>query len=486
MKLPEISRYMVYIAASISLITGIVVDAYTTHRQFFPTVVFLTNSKLFAIAGGNACIAALCVCASGVRKLFFGQLMREERERLTDQCFYHFIETLVALTYFRHAVSRTVTVMFLLTGCVKMLHVLCAARQETLERTRLMPMAVLKLGICLSILFSIDCWTTITLTQSLYNEGVSVNILLLLEFALMAVSAAVTTAKLLLHALEVRQGDAWEGRGGVKFYVELFSDVTSCVLYVAFFATMCRVSSVPLHLVREVIVTVRGTLLTVRNFLRYRRLTQCIDRAFRDATPAELDADRTCSICYDDMLDGAHCKRLPCGHIYHRNCLRRWFEKHAICPYCRLELDTAAIGADRLDALRNAAGAPNAAAQRQAAAEAVQMRIEELEFEAAYADYLARLARQQQPPRAQAAAPDQAVAQHGPSTPVSAPPAPVPAAGTSATPVFAPLQQLPDDPRRLQELLQEYKAYANTVQQANEALQHKLRVLEAKWIIEDK
>lgn len=31
-------------------------------------------------------------------------------------------------------------------------------------------------------------------------------------------------------------------------------------------------------------------------------------------------------------------KKLPCNHIFHKSCLRSWFQKHQTCPTCRLDI----------------------------------------------------------------------------------------------------------------------------------------------------
>ncbi len=33
-----------------------------------------------------------------------------------------------------------------------------------------------------------------------------------------------------------------------------------------------------------------------------------------------------------------HCKKLPCNHIFHTNCLRSWFQRQHTCPTCRLDV----------------------------------------------------------------------------------------------------------------------------------------------------
>ncbi|XP_059436309.1 receptor homology region, transmembrane domain- and RING domain-containing protein 1-like [Corylus avellana] len=43
-----------------------------------------------------------------------------------------------------------------------------------------------------------------------------------------------------------------------------------------------------------------------------------------------------CSICLTEFADGEHLRMLPCGHIYHRQCLRELVASGSMtCPDCR-------------------------------------------------------------------------------------------------------------------------------------------------------
>ena len=42
-----------------------------------------------------------------------------------------------------------------------------------------------------------------------------------------------------------------------------------------------------------------------------------------------------CSICFEMIMDN-DIQCLPCAHVFHRNCLQRWFRESATCPECRL------------------------------------------------------------------------------------------------------------------------------------------------------
>jgi len=47
-----------------------------------------------------------------------------------------------------------------------------------------------------------------------------------------------------------------------------------------------------------------------------------------------------CGICCDRLIDGVALARLPCGHLYHINCVVSWLSKHNTCPECRYEIET--------------------------------------------------------------------------------------------------------------------------------------------------
>ncbi len=47
--------------------------------------------------------------------------------------------------------------------------------------------------------------------------------------------------------------------------------------------------------------------------------------------------DVQCSICLNNITSGQDTTSLSCGHIFHSNCIQRWFRRNATCPVCRAE-----------------------------------------------------------------------------------------------------------------------------------------------------
>ncbi|PPD76836.1 hypothetical protein GOBAR_DD26237 [Gossypium barbadense] len=49
---------------------------------------------------------------------------------------------------------------------------------------------------------------------------------------------------------------------------------------------------------------------------------------------------KQCAVCMDDFEEGIQAKRMPCRHLYHKDCILLWLELHNSCPVCRHELPT--------------------------------------------------------------------------------------------------------------------------------------------------
>ena len=56
-------------------------------------------------------------------------------------------------------------------------------------------------------------------------------------------------------------------------------------------------------------------------------------RNAQDVDPEEL----LCAICYENISCGQTATKLPCNHIFHRECTIEWFRFQVSCPQCRYD-----------------------------------------------------------------------------------------------------------------------------------------------------
>lgn len=350
-KLP--SRYYTYIVLSNVVVICLVLDAFLTFQQVFAAVSFLTTSRPFHVLLANSALANLLLSTSVVRKVFFGELLPAERVQMHEMFFSVLFSSAIGLSFFSHLLDKWLMTAFVVSGGWRMFHTLATARLDSIERAPVRPgRLVARLAAFLFFASVVDIVIAVNLIQTtLHAPSATVHLLFLVNFSTLSLHTLTTMVKLLLI---VRSDDAaapqpeGEGEreaggggfadGATRFYVDAFSSVAEFVINLAFFIAVMRIAF-PLHLARELMTSWTQASAAIRGLRRYRKLAANIDQAFPDAKPEELDRDRRCSVCYDDMTEGSGCKRLSCGHCYHKNCLRRWFEKNSSCPYCRKEIE---------------------------------------------------------------------------------------------------------------------------------------------------
>ena len=172
----------------------------------------------------------------------------------------------------------------------------------------------------------------------------------------------------------------WEEKGRWVFYLNLTTgtsemtmypylsanrpviDFLKLILYLTFFCVLCIFYGMPIHIIRDVALTIRSFYKRITDFVRYRQATKDMNARYPDATQEEVTHEDVCIICREDMRswqqqtstqalqpdvaggedtrppaidERLRPKKLPCGHILHFACLRSWLERQQNCPTCR-------------------------------------------------------------------------------------------------------------------------------------------------------
>lgn len=127
-------------------------------------------------------------------------------------------------------------------------------------------------------------------------------------------------------------------------------DLLKLLTYLSFFSIVLTWYGLPLHIIRDVYLTLRSFITRIRDFIRYRRATAHMNSRYPDANAEEVEREGVCIICREEMrawteVEGGRAagtqdqrsrpKKLPCGHVLHFSCLRSWLERQQRCPTCR-------------------------------------------------------------------------------------------------------------------------------------------------------
>ncbi|KAL8694413.1 MAG: hypothetical protein Q9218_000905 [Villophora microphyllina] len=247
--------------------------------------------------------------------------------------------------------------------------------------------ARLTAALALSVIFNV-CMLRFCARTVLQQARPNMMVMFAFEFAVLTILSSSTTARYALSLYETsvvnrqiaqgrerlrhREGSSlsgdeiagteidaagWEEKGQWVFYLDIATDFCKLVLYLTFFCVLCAFYGMPIHIIRDVALTVRSFYKRVRDFVQYKQATRDMNERYPDATAEEISREDVCIICRENMTvwydatgqgntgespaerrpvdERQRAKRLPCGHLLHFACLRSWLERQQICPTCR-------------------------------------------------------------------------------------------------------------------------------------------------------
>ncbi|KNE55162.1 hypothetical protein AMAG_01083 [Allomyces macrogynus ATCC 38327] len=389
------SRLGLFALFSVALTSLVCLSAWHQNQHFYSAGIYLSRSGASLLALINFGALATLGLGKVVQRFIFGPLRHVEVEHLYERSWVAVTELLLAMTVFRDEFDARFTFFFLVLLFLKAFHWITADRVDFMEHTPTAPfLSHLRLQSFMAALLAFDLYLVFVCMASYWQHGPSMMILFGFEYTILASTMVVTALKYILHAVDARWYDhQWEAKSVWVFYLDLVHDFFKLVNYLTFLGVVLTTYGLPLHILRDLYLTLRSFLLKVRDLVRYRRATRNMDARYPSATAEDLArlSDRTCIICREDMYApgeprpddadeivppvpvpaaaanggmGAGTppapftatathgtrrsqvpKKLPCGHVFHFGCLRSWLERQQSCPTCRrsvLETDNAA------------------------------------------------------------------------------------------------------------------------------------------------
>ncbi|KAF2096545.1 hypothetical protein NA57DRAFT_13241, partial [Rhizodiscina lignyota] len=380
---------------------AVILKAFHDRPNFYSAAVYLSQTPLCYMILLNLAMLCFGSIIYGLQVLLFGQLRIVERERLWERGWISVTETLLIMMTFRDDVGGWF--LFILTNLVvaRLWAWITEGRIEMLEQQppanpRLFH-ARLSASLGVSLLFNFlllkYCIDTV-----LEEARPGMMVMFAFEFAVLTITAMSnllryfislreiqvvkkqTTTRIEARKAQIRaereraQSEAtangtdqtsalanlpreedvdendvdvpgWEEKGRWVFALDLTTDFLRLVVYLAFFSILMLFHGIPIHIIRDVYVTLHSFLKRIYSFIQYRNATKDMNGRYPDATPEELERENTCIVCREEMhlwqapdQGGAQMeqrlrpKKLPCGHILHFGCLRSWLERQQVCP----------------------------------------------------------------------------------------------------------------------------------------------------------
>eukprot|EP00928_Gymnodinium_smaydae_P014102 TRINITY_DN15109_c0_g1_i2.p1 TRINITY_DN15109_c0_g1~~TRINITY_DN15109_c0_g1_i2.p1 ORF type:complete len:663 (+),score=131.39 TRINITY_DN15109_c0_g1_i2:220-2208(+) len=434
-----------YFVLSTLIVFGIVAHAYVAHEQFYPAVVYLSTDKMCLAVMYNFAFALFLLFGKVLLRTFIGTLRDLEVEQLVDSGRAFLADTILFLVFYAPTIdNQEVGTVYLIQYicCVifmKVFHLTTQIRVSHMFEVGVPRLIVnIKLVALMTILLSCD----LIACQYFYNVASRSSTFftwILFEALTMSSVVVVSICKYSVHMVDLRLDNGWPGKSVCLFYIDLIHDVLSMTLFLVFMLTFFvqNPSRLPIYMMADVIQVARKLAQRLRSFRRYRRISMNMEMRFPDATDEEIEQNEHCVICRESLFEGSKPKKLPCGHIFHIDCLRSWLVMQQVCPTCRAEIppDGPLAGVSNADPA--AADAVIRAMRNDYAAPAAEQRVEEPAVPAVQQPQPQAQPQLQQPLQPPLQQPQQPYHQQPTPQPQSAPP-PQPAAAPSAVQAAIP------------------------------------------------
>lgn len=286
----------------------------------------------------------------GLQLLFFGQLRVLELEHLYERGFYALTESFLVLTVFKDEFKMQFLVFFSTLLFLRVFHWIISDRVDLIFQTA-RPASWLTHARLTSAIVLFDLADILLVRYCVMHvlaNGTGTLIMFAFEFFLLKNSMMLAAARYILNLIEAfylsyhEDEDNWESKSFWTFVVETTLDTTRLITYIAFFFVILKPYGLPpLHILRDVYVTVMSLFTKINDFFKARRAQAAMDLEILNATEEDLSRDNVCIICREEMSVGnpqSHRyipKKLPCRHVIHYGCLKSWLERSQRCPTCR-------------------------------------------------------------------------------------------------------------------------------------------------------
>ncbi|EQC40801.1 hypothetical protein SDRG_01870 [Saprolegnia diclina VS20] len=334
-------RFGLYASTSLLAGAGLVAYTYHTRQQFYPTVIYLVTSKVSVMVLCNVAFVLTILFGRVFKRIFLGTLRDAELEMLYDHARFAIAETCFTLSVFREEMTLKVLALFTLLLFIKTFHWLCQWRGEHIEQSEVVSRSThVRLVMLMSLLAAVDMSFVVLSAVKVLERGPSVLVLFGFEFLVLFISLVAVFMRYVLHLIDARVDGTWANKFTYVFYLELITEIVKLIVYLIFFMIIFTYYGMPLHLLRDLWMSIRNLQRRIITYFRYRRITANMNERFPSPTEDELnDTDRICIICREEMTPET-CKKLPCSHIFHLNCLRMWLQRQQTCPTCRANIPT--------------------------------------------------------------------------------------------------------------------------------------------------
>ncbi|XP_030382198.1 uncharacterized protein LOC115629784 [Scaptodrosophila lebanonensis] len=219
---------------------------------------------------------------------------------------------------------------------IRMFHWLTERRIQVLHRaTIIRPSFHITQVLYLSGLFLVN---SCNLLSNVSTSLEPLDILFLFEYAILMCNLFHSDCKYVCELLERNCVDSWHRNPRIYLIIQLVFLMIRAALYIfCNWFLLTKVMFLWIYNIRSIWETFRNIWDTLNEYLSSQKIVTHINTTLSQVSFTDIRTQgRNCVICRDAMSI-KDTRKMPCGHIYHAECLGVWFQYQQTCPTCQFE-----------------------------------------------------------------------------------------------------------------------------------------------------
>ncbi len=339
-------RLWAYFLLSAGAALAQVIYAVRTREQFASIMIYLVSSKTAVVVLLNLSISVALLVGSAIRAVFLGELRPTEVENLVEKLKYYLVDFIFILGFFHVSLEMQSYGFVALQLALRVFHWLAQHRLQVFEQVHptstwpIVKLSLLLLALLLSDLATLKYIQDSSSTSSsffssfitLSSSGPLILLYFQFEQSLLLFLSIYLLLKLSIYILDYRLESGFNQKELFSPIIDLIYECLKLLSSIRFALTVYLRDQMPLFLLRETLTLAMNVSSKFQSLLKYIYLSKNIDERFEDASEEDLSSCEDCIICRESIEEG---KRLPCGHVFHKHCLKSWIAHQQVCPLCR-------------------------------------------------------------------------------------------------------------------------------------------------------
>ncbi|CAK79329.1 unnamed protein product (macronuclear) [Paramecium tetraurelia] len=320
-----------YCFFSIVITLGAIYNSFNVHKQFYPSVLYLSTNKINRSILLNFIVMIVSTFIMTFLRMMFGELKEIEKISVIDKTKKKILEVAYLLFFFYHSLDWQFIFLIFWLMALSIIHWIAIKRAGFLiAESQINFRDNVKLLLTFILLFVIDI--KISLYFFYGTEEKFQNMLLGFEFILLPIRIALPFIKHVVNLFEILTLSQFDTKAIIFCGLDVLKTLFKLGVQILLFQYVLNSQGFLLILFVDGVENAYAMFNKIKVFYNQVKLIRMIER-IQDVEKIDSH-DSTCLICLNELENG---KKLSCGHIYHKSCLKTWIagNSNQFCPKCK-------------------------------------------------------------------------------------------------------------------------------------------------------